>query len=136
MTREAKQIERLHTAGGAVVLGVVLALSLIGLSIARHPASIQGAGRGLLLTDIGLLLVYGIAGICVWYQHRDDVSIAFRAGTLTGLVLSTVHVANHVIESFVPNRHFALIISPVLLMFALFGQVLLRGSARGRSRWR
>ncbi len=121
VTSEAKKIERYHTAGGGVVLGVALGLSLIAVGIARHPASIQGAGRGLLLTDIGLLLAYGIVGICVWYQRRADVSIALRVGMLAGLVLGTVHVANHVIEAFVPNRHFALIISPVLLMLALFG---------------
>jgi len=121
VTSEAKQIERHSTAGGAVVLGVVLALFLIAVGIARHPASIQGAGRSLLLTDIGLLLAYGIAGISVWYQRRADVSIALRAGTLAGLVLGTVQVANHAIESFVPNRPFALIIIPVLLMLALFG---------------
>ena len=83
--------------------------------------SIQGAGRGLLLTDIGLLLAYGIVGICVWYQRRADVGIALRVGMLAGLVLGTVHVVNQVIEASVPNRHFAFIISPVLLMLALFG---------------
>src|SRR6266851_7556001 len=121
VTSEAKKIERYHTAGGGVVLGVALGLALIAVGIARHPASIQGAGRGLLLTDIGLLLAYGIAGICVWYQRRADVSIALRVGTLAGLVLGTVHVANHVIEAFVPNRPFALVIGPVLLMLLLFG---------------
>jgi len=97
VTSEAKQIERCHSAGGGVVLGV--ALGLVAVGIAHHPASIQGAG-------------------CQW---RADVSIALRVGMLAGLVLGTVHVANHVIEAFVPNRHVALIISSVLLMLALFG---------------
>jgi len=121
VTSEAKQIERHRTAGGAVVLGVVAVLSLIAVGIARHPASIQGTGRGLLLADIGLLLAYGVAGICVWYQRRADVSIALRAGTFAGLALGTVQVANHAIESFMPNRPFALVIGPILLMLALFG---------------
>lgn len=133
MTSEANQVERPHSAGGAVVLGVALVLSLIAVGVARHPASMIGAGRGLLLTDIGLLLAYGIAGICVWYQRRADVSIALSAGTLAGLVLGTVQVANHLIESFVSNRHFALIISPVLLMLALLGAAASAAWERTRS---
>jgi hypothetical protein len=133
---EAKHMERHRIAGGAVVLGVMAVLSLIAVGVARHPATIQGAGRGLLLTDIGLLLAYGSAGIFVWYQPRADVTIALRVGTLAGLVLGTVLVANHVIESFVPNRHFALVIGPVLLMLALLGAAgSAAWSARGHSRW-
>jgi hypothetical protein len=60
-------------------------------------------------------------GFCVWYQRRADVSIALRVGTLAGLVLGTVQVANRVIEAFVPNRPFALVIGPVWLMLVLFG---------------
>jgi hypothetical protein len=71
--------------------------------------------------DIVLLLVYGLGGIWVWYQRRAEVRTALRAGGLAGLVLGAVHVANHTIESFVPDRNFALVISPVLLMLALFG---------------
>jgi hypothetical protein len=129
LTRWARRIRwrakrkrlRHRTAGGGVVLGVALGLSLIAVGIARHPVSIQGAGRGLLLTDIGLLLAYGIVGIRVWYQRRADVGIALRVGMLAGLVLGTVHVVNQVIEASVPIRHFAFIISPVLLRLALFG---------------
>jgi hypothetical protein len=87
VTSEVKTIETYHTAGGGAVLGVALAPSLIAVGIARHPVSIQGTGGGLLLTDIGLLLAYGIVGICVWYQRRADVGIALRVGMLAGLVL-------------------------------------------------
>ena len=121
VTRKAKQIERHSTAGGAVVLGVALAVPLIAVGIARHPASIQGAGRSPLLMNVVLLLGYGLAGVWVWYQRRADVRIALRGGTLPALVLGMVLVANHVIESFVPDRPFALVIIPVLLMLALFG---------------
>jgi hypothetical protein len=123
VTSEDKQIVRHDAPGGAAVLGVVVVLSLIAAGVARHPASIQGAGRPLLLMDIVLLLVYGLGGIWVWYQRRPEVRTALREGTLGGLALGTVLVANHTIESFVPDRHFALVISPVLLTLALFGAV-------------
>lgn len=121
LTRDAHGIERHHKAGGAAVFGVVVVLSLIGVGIARQPASIQGAGRALLLSDVGLLTGYGLVGIWAWRQRRDDVRIALRAGEVTGLMLGMVLVANHAIELFVAIRPFAVIIGPVLLMLALFG---------------
>jgi hypothetical protein len=65
--------------------------------------------------------MYGLAAIWVSYQSRADVRTAIRIGAITGLLLGAVHVANHVIELFVPARNFALVISPVFLMFALPG---------------
>jgi hypothetical protein len=103
------------------VLGVLAVLALIAVGVARHPASIQGAGSGLLPMDIAFLLAYGIAGVWVWYQRRPEVSLSIRVGAQFGVLLGAVHVANHALESFMSHRPFVLIISPVFLMLALLG---------------
>jgi hypothetical protein len=107
--------------GVLTVLGVLVALALIAVGSARHPASVQGAGSALLRMDIALLLTYGIAGVFAWYQRRPDVNLALRVGAQVGVLFGAVHVANHVVESYIPDRPFVLIISPVFLMLALFG---------------
>jgi hypothetical protein len=111
----------LQLLGGTTVLGVVIVLALIAVGVARHPASIQGPGNSFLWMNVTLLLVYGVAAMWVSYQSRADVRTAIRIGAITGLLLGAVHVANHVIELFVPARNFALVICPVFLMFALLG---------------
>jgi hypothetical protein len=110
-----------HLLGGTTVLGVVAVLTLIAVGVARYPASIQGPGNRLLWTNVTLMLVYGISAIWVSYQSRADVRAAIGIGSITGLLLGAVHVANHVIELLVPARNFALVITPVFLMFALLG---------------
>ena len=110
-----------HMLASTTVLAVLAVLSLIALGVARHPASVQGAGNGLLQMDIAILLAYSIAGVWVWYEHRPEVNLSLRIGAKLGVFLGAVHVANHVIESYVPHRPFVLIISPVFLMLALFG---------------
>jgi len=71
--------------------------------------------------DVALLLAYGIAA--TWIRNRGNAGmhVAIHLGTITGLLLGVVLVANHSIELFVPDRPFALVISPVLLALALFG---------------
>lgn len=103
------------------VLGVVAVFSLMAVGVARHPASVQGAGSGLLRMDIALLLAFGIAGVWVWYERRPEVNLSLRIGAQFGVLLGVVNVANHIVESYVPHRPFLLIISPVFLMLALFG---------------
>lgn len=56
LTDEAKPIDRQHSVGSAAALGAVAVLSLIAVGVARRPASIEGAGKGLLQMDAGLLL--------------------------------------------------------------------------------
>ena len=46
---------------------------------------------------------------------------ATMVGAQIGLLVGAVAIANHLIEAFVPARPFVLIISPVLLTFALLG---------------
>ena len=57
----------------------------------------------------------------MWPQSRREVNISVSVGAQVGVLLGAVHVANHVLESYVPHRPFVLIISPVFLMLALFG---------------
>ena len=59
---DSTQNRRQRVLASATVFGVLLVLWLIAVGVARHPASIQGAGSGLLRMDIVLLLAYGIAG--------------------------------------------------------------------------
>src|SRR5205823_4820490 len=91
-----------HMLASTTVLAVFAVLSLIALGVARHPASVQGAGNGLLWMDITLLLAYGTAGVWVWYERRPEVNLSLRIGAQVGVLLGAVHVANHVIESYVP----------------------------------
>lgn len=94
---------------------------LLLVAVERHPASVQGTGSGLLWMDVALLLTYGIAALWVWHQSRLEMNISVSVGAQVGVLLGAVHVANHVLESYVPARPFVLIISPVFLMLALFG---------------
>jgi hypothetical protein len=127
---DSRQNRSQHMLASTVVFGVLAVLSLIVVGVARHPASIQGAGSGLLRIDVALLLAYGIAGVWVWYQRRPEVSLSLRIGAQSGVLLGAVHVANHVLESYIPHRSFVLIISPVFLMLALFGAAGSRAWAR------
>jgi len=93
--------------GSATVVGVLVVLLLIAVGVERHPASVQGTGSGLLWMDVALLLTYGIAALWVWHQSRPEVSISVSVGSQVGVLLGAVHVANHVLESYVPVRPFA-----------------------------
>jgi hypothetical protein len=121
VSMDSTQNRRQRMLASATVAGVLVALLLIAVGVARHPASIQGAGSGLLRMDVALLLAYGIAGVWVWYERRPEVNVSLRIGARLGVLLGAVHVANHVVESYVSNRPFVLIISPIFLMLALFG---------------
>jgi hypothetical protein len=113
-------MRRWHLLEGTLVPGVVVVLTLMAVSVARHPSSLQGTGNGLLWLDVALLLTYGIAATWALYQRTVGVDLAIRLGTMTGLLLGAVLVANHVTELFVSTRSFALVISPVFLTLALF----------------
>jgi hypothetical protein len=110
-----------HLLESTPVLGMVIVLTLMAVSVAHHPSSLQGTGNRLLWLDVALLLTYGIAATWVLYQSSAGVDLAIRLGTIAGLLLGAVLVANHVIELFVSARSFALVISPVLLTLALLG---------------
>jgi hypothetical protein len=118
---DSTQNRRQRTLASTTVFGVLLVLSLIAVGVARHPASVQDPGSGLLRMDIALLLAYGIAGVWVWFERRPEVNLSMGIGTRLGVLLGAVHLANHAVESYVPHRPFALIITPVFLMLALFG---------------
>ena len=114
-----REIRNAHLLGSTPVFGVFIVLTLMAVGVARHPSSLQGNGNRLLWLDVVLLLAYGIAAIWVQYQGSPGVHVAIRLGTIAGLQLGAVFVANHVIELFVPARNFALVIGPVLLTLVL-----------------
>jgi len=116
-----KELSSTRRVGSTTVVGVAAALLLISAEVIRHSASMQGMGKGLLTTDVSLLLTYGIAALWVSRQKSAKVAVALGAATAIGLAVGAVHVANHVIEIFVPNRPFVVVIVPVLLMLALLG---------------
>ena len=112
------------TGGGAAVLGVLLVLSLFAIGVIRHPASIDDTGGPLFARDVTVVLTYGAAGLWVRRQRLTKVGIALRVGAAVGLALGAAHIANHVIESFVPlggrMAHLVLGAGHMLLMLALF----------------
>jgi len=114
-------MRRQHILGSGIILGTILVLSLVATGVMQHGASAQGSGVGLLWTDVALLVLYGLAGMLVWNQRSPGTSAAAMVGAQIGLVVGAVAIANHLIEAFVPARPFILIISPVLLTFALLG---------------
>src|SRR5689334_15074183 len=67
---DAKQNRRQRLLASTTVFGVLVVLSLIAVGVARHPASVQGSGSGLLRIDIALLLLFGSAGVWAWYHRR------------------------------------------------------------------
>lgn len=121
MNVDSTQNRRQRLLASTTVFGMLVVFSLIAVGVARHPASVQGSGSGLLRMDIALLLLYGSAGVWAWYRRRPEVNPALRIGVRLGVLLGAVHVANHAIESYVPHRAFVLVITPVFLMLALFG---------------
>ena len=114
-------MHRQQILGSGIILGTILVLSLVAAGVMQHRASAQGSGIGLLWADVALLVVYGLAGMILWKPSPPSAIIAAMAGAQIGLVVGAVQIANHLIEAFVPNRPFILIISPVLLMLALLG---------------
>lgn len=111
--------QRILSAG--MVLGAMLALSLLGAGVVQHPASVKGFGIALLWTDVALLVLYGFPGWIVWNARSHGTFTAAKVGARIGLALGAVGIANHLIEAFVPVRPFVLIISPVFLTLALLG---------------
>lgn len=107
--------------GCAIILGTLFVLSLIAAGALQHRASIHGPGLAWLRTDIGLLLLYGFAGVLVWKQKSLGAIAAALVGAHIGLLVGAVQVANHLIEALVPARPFLLVITPVFLTFALLG---------------
>lgn len=112
---------RQHILGSGIILGTIFALSLIATGVMQHRVSAQESGVGLLWTDVGFLMVYGVAGILVWNQRSSGAVAAAMVGAQTGLVVGAVGITNHLIEAFVPARPFILVISPVLVTLALLG---------------
>src|SRR5215472_15727998 len=115
------QMHRRQVLGGGIILGTALVVSLVAVGVMQHRASAQGSGIGLLSMDVALLVAYGSAGMIVWKQESPSVITAAMVGAQVGLILAAVQISNHLVEAFVPARPFVLIISPVLLMLALFG---------------
>jgi hypothetical protein len=107
--------------GSGMILGAILALSLVAVGVMQHRASAQGSGVALLRMDVALLVAYGFSGMLVWKQRSPRTITAAMVGAQIGLLIGTVEIANHVTEAFVPVRPFVLIISPVLLTVALLG---------------
>ena len=104
----------------SVIVGVTAALLLMGIEVERRPGSLESYGRRLLVIDVAILLLYGIAGIWTWRQQNAELTLAVNSGMWIGLTAGAVLAANHINELFLAHRPFALVIAPVLLMFALF----------------
>jgi hypothetical protein len=110
------------TIGSAICIGSILVLLLIGVGVLRHRESMQGSGSRLLFTDTTLLLAYGATGIIIARSRSSsDLTAAARVGAQLGAGVGLVQIANHLIEAFIPDRSFALVVAPVFLTFALLG---------------
>ena len=131
--RTVARMQRQQILGWAVVLGTLLVVSLVAVGVKQHPISAQGSGASLLHTDVVLLLLYGFAGILVWRAKSRSAINAVMVGGQVGLLVGSVQIANHLIEAFISNRPFVLIITPVLLTLALLGTAGAAACERTRS---
>lgn len=77
MIDDSTRLRQLHMPGSITVLGAFVAISLTAAGVARHPESVQGAGKRLLQIEIALLLAYGLA------ESMDLASAAHRSDPLT-----------------------------------------------------
>jgi hypothetical protein len=110
----------LRSTGSMGFLGVVVVIALFAVSIVRCPESMPSA-RGLLEIDVFMLLLYGAGSLWAAGRRSADTFAAAQAGGVIGLLAGVILAANHAIELFVLDRPFALVIIPVLLIFALLG---------------
>jgi hypothetical protein len=115
-----QRIDIRQLSGIAAVVAAVAVLALIATGVARHPSSLQPPASQYLWTDVALLLTYGIAGMLVWRNAAVE-DAAIGVGSVAGIVLAAVLVANHVIELFVLVRSFPLVLGPVLLALGVLG---------------
>ena len=101
-------------------LGVVVVIALFAVGIARHPESMPSA-RGLLEIDVFILLLYSAGSLWAAGRRSADTFAAVQIGGVIGLLAGVILAANHAIELFVLDRPLVLVITPVLLIFALLG---------------
>ena len=114
-------MHRQQILGSGIILGTILVLSLVAVGVIQNRASAEGSGIGLLWTDVALLVAYAFVGMILWKQMSTSAITAATVGAQLGLVVGAVGIANHLIEAFVPDRPFVLVISPVMLTLALLG---------------
>lgn len=133
------EISAAQQLGSAGTFGVVLLLALLGISVALHPVSAQGSGRGMAIADLTYLIVY--AGFSLWVRRQDqhEAAIAISFGTGVGLLVGLVLVASHVVEFFTPfqSRTEQLVrgAGSILLMLGLLGMAASATWQRSHS-WR
>jgi hypothetical protein len=108
--------------------GIFLCLLLVVLVVAtamRHPASVAGAGRALLIKDVALLAGYAAFAGWVWQQRGLKTRIALEAGGQAAQVIGAIFIANHIVWSFLllsgRAAHFASGTGVTLMMLGLFG---------------
>ncbi len=125
------------TGAGRAIIGWFLLLSLMIAGVARHPASIVGAGTRLLAEDLALLLAAGALAAWVWRQRGIDKRNALVAGGQTGLIIGMLFAVNHAIESFAPRENpIADLVrgaGVTMIMLAMFGVAGSAAWARTRS---
>ena len=102
----------------AVLIGAVMA----------HPACLSGPGTRLLWVNLALLTGYALAALRLSRQSGANLDRAFANAVRLGLLLAAVLLANDLVELFVRERPFALIIAPVFLTIAIL-------AATGSATW-
>ncbi len=106
---------------------LLLAALLVGAVIA-HPLSLSGLRTRLLWLNFALLTGYALAALWLSRQSGAAWKRAYQIAARLALLLVAVLVANDLVELFVRDRPFPLIIAPVFLSMAIL-------AAAGSATW-
>jgi hypothetical protein len=102
----------------------LLVISLLLISIWRHPESIEVASRRFFVMDVALLLLCAVIAVCAALQRSERFALAVGVGASLGYALGLVHIAHHLVEFLFPFNgpmaSFALGAGHLLVALALF----------------
>jgi hypothetical protein len=114
-----------RTSGTRAIFPCLVLLILVIATAVRHPASVTGAGRLLLVEDVALLVGYAAFAGWVRQQRGLKTRSALEAGGQAALVIAAIFIANHIVWSFIPlssrAAYFASGAGVTLIMLGLFG---------------
>ena len=107
-----------------MLCGVLLDLSLMGLSLLWYPSVLE-AGRASTVLACGIiLLVYAGIGVGLPMKASPAVTIALKVGTILGLIIGAIFVLDLIVEDFIdlgPEASALSTLGFMALIFLCFG---------------